>query len=41
MRDFHQELAARTHRHHITDGVLVVLAFVGMFLLFLWMATTI
>lgn len=41
MRDFHQELAARTRRHDIIDGVLVVVAFVGMFFLFLWMACTI
>lgn len=41
MRDFHQELAARTRRHHITDSIFVVLAFVGMFFLFFWMACTI
>ena len=41
MRDFHEELAARTHRHHIIDGGLVILAFIVMFALFLWMACTI
>ena len=41
MRDFNQELMARTRRHYITDTVLVVLAFVAMFGLFFWMATTI
>lgn len=41
MRDFNQELKARTRLHNIIDGVLVVLAFVAMFLLFFWMATTI
>jgi len=41
MRDFHEELEARVRRHHITDGVLVILAFVVMFFLFFWMATTI
>ena len=41
MRDFHEELAARTRLHNIVDGVLVVVAFVGMSFLFFWMATTI
>ena len=41
MRDFHEELEARTRLHNIVDGVLVILAFVGMCFLFLWMATTI
>ena len=41
MRDFHEELAARTRRHYITDSIFVVLAFVGMLFLFFWMATTI
>mgnify|MGYP003603141487 CR=1 FL=1 len=41
MRDFHQELAARTRLRDITDSIFVVLGFVSMFALFLWMACTI
>lgn len=41
MRDFHEELEARNKFYNIVDGVLVVLGFVGMFLLLLWMTTTI
>ena len=41
MRDFHQELKARDRRHAVIDGVWFTLGFIGMFLLLLWMATTI
>lgn len=41
MRDFNQELKARNKFYNIIDEVLVVLGFVGMFLLLFWMACTI
>ena len=41
MRDYNEELKARNRRHHIADTMWFTLAFIGMFLLFFWMATTI
>ena len=41
MRDFNQELKARTRLHNIVDGVWLTLGFICMFFLLFWMATTI